>query len=134
MAEPVSSLLQRSVEHLSHEVPDSYRLTADTLGPVVVAVDVDGERFSMSGGDELTVAVGDTDAAHVRVATTRAAIVDVLDAVVGLADAVEAGTVKVSGPLDHVLRVHDTLLAYVHATVRAPAQAGLLETLRTDQR
>jgi hypothetical protein len=44
--------------------------------------------------------------------------------------AVEAGTVGVRGSLKDVLRVHDTLRAYVHAAVRAPTQAGLLDALR----
>ncbi len=130
MAEQISSLLRRSVRHLSDEVPDSYRLTSETLGPLVVALDVDGEQFSLTGGRELTVA---QDApGHIQITTTRAAILDVLDAKTGLQEAVESGTVMVRGSLDDVLRVHDTLRAYVHAVVRAPAQAGLLDALRMD--
>ena len=53
MAERVSSLLRRSVEHLADEVPDSYRLLVAELGPLVVELDVDGEVFSLRGGDRL---------------------------------------------------------------------------------
>ena len=130
MAEQISSLLRRSVGHLADEVPDSYHLTLAALGPLVVALDVDGERFSLSGGRELSVTDGETGTAHIQITTTRAAILDVLDANTGLQEAVEAGTVAVRGSLDDVLRVHDTLRAYVHAAVRAPAQAGLLDALR----
>lgn len=130
MAEQISSLLRRSLRHLADEVPDSYRLLLYRLGPLVVALDVDRELFSLSGGAEMEVADGCALTASVRINTSRAAILEVLDAKVGLAEAVEEGTVSVQGPLDDVQRAHDTLLAYVHAAVRAPSQPGLLGALR----
>jgi hypothetical protein len=131
MAEQVSSLLRRSVGHLEDEVPDSYHLVLEALGPLVVEVDVDGEQFSLRGGRRLEVADGAAATAGARIATSRAAILDLLDARVGLDEAVQAGTVGVRGSVDDVLRAHDTLLAYVHAAVRAPSQPGLLAALRT---
>ena len=71
------------------------------------------------------------NAAGVRIVTSRVAILDLLDARVGLGEAVEAGTVSVHGSLDDVQRAHDSLLAYVHAAVRAPTQPELLSELRT---
>jgi hypothetical protein len=132
MAERISSLLRRSVQHLEDEVPNSYQLTVAALGSLVVALDVDGERFSLTGGRQLLVDDGEPTSAGVWITTSRATVLDVLDANVGLQDAVEAGTVGVRGSLDDVLRVHDTLRAYVHAAARAPAQAGLLDALRAD--
>jgi hypothetical protein len=130
MAENVSSLLRRSIEHLAEEVPAGYRLVAEQLGPLVVELDVDGEIFSLSGGGELRVSDGGTDTPGVRIRTSRPAILDVLDATVGLGEAVETDMLCVRGTLDDVLRAHDTLLAYVHAAVRAPAQPALLSALR----
>ncbi len=129
MAEPVSSLLRRSVEHLAEAVPASYRLMVDALGSLVVALEVDGERFSLIGGDRLTV----TDVsvpADVSIGTSRPVIVAVLDAEVSLQDAIDVGTVNVRGSLNDVVRTHDTLRAYVHAAARAPAQAELIDALR----
>jgi hypothetical protein len=130
MVERVSSLLRRSVEHLEDEVPDSYRLLVAELGPTVVELDVDGEVFSLRGGDRLQVSDGAADVAGVRIVTSRVTILDVLDARVGLGEAVEAGTVCVQGSLDDVQHAHDSLLAYVHAAVRASSQPGLLSELR----
>jgi hypothetical protein len=130
MAERVSSLLRRSVEHLADEVPDSYRLLIAELGPMVVELDVDGEVFSLRGGGRLQVSDGAAEVAGVRIVTSRVTILDVLDARVGLGEAVEAGTVSVQGSLDDVQRAHDSLLAYVHAAVRAASQPGLLSELR----
>lgn len=130
MAERISSLLRRSVEHLENEVPDSYRLLVTELGAMVVELNVDGEIFSLRGGDRLRVSDGAAGTAGVRIVTSRTTIVDLLDAGVGLGEAVEAGAVSVLGALDDVQRAHDSLLAYVHAAVRAPSQPGLLSELR----
>jgi hypothetical protein len=132
MAEQVSSLLRRSVGHLENEVPDSYHLVLEALGPLVVEVDVDGEQFSLRGGGRLEVSDGVAGVAGAQITTSRAAILDLLDAKIGLNEAVQAGAVGVRGSLDDVLRAHDSLLAYVHAAVRAPSQPGLLDALRTE--
>ena len=68
--------------------------------------------------------------AGARIVTSRVAILDLLDARVGLGEAVETGTVSVQGSLDDVQRAHDSLLAYVHAAVRASTQPELLSELR----
>ena len=131
MAERVSSLLRRSVEHLEREVPDSYRLLVAELGPMVVELNVDGEIFTLRGGDRLRVSDGAADTAGARITTSRVTILDVLDARVALGEAVEAGTVSVRGSLDDIQRAHDSLLAYVHAAVRASSQPTLLAELRS---
>jgi hypothetical protein len=131
MAERVSSLLRRSVEQLEREVPDSYRLLVAELGPMVVELNVDGEIFTLRGGDRLRVSDGAADTAGARITTSRVTILDVLDARVALGEAVEAGTVSVRGSLDDVQRAHDSLLAYVHAAVRASSQPTLLAELRS---
>jgi hypothetical protein len=130
MAEPVAALLRRSLDHLAAEVPESYRRLLGELGPLVVGLDVDGELFSLRGGGGLKVSDGLDGAAGAWVATSRAAILDVLDAEESLSEAVEAGRILVHGSLDAVVRGHDALMAYVHAAVRAPSATGLLTALR----
>jgi hypothetical protein len=131
MAERVSSLLRRSVEHLEREVPDSYRLLVAELGPMIVELNVDGEIFTLRGGDRLRVSDGAADTAGAQIITSRVTILDVLDARVALGEAVEAGAVSVRGSLDDIQRAHDSLLAYVHAAVRASSQPTLLAELRS---
>ncbi|MGA7051143.1 MAG: SCP-2 sterol transfer family protein [Mycobacterium sp.] len=130
MGERVSALLKQSVEHLEDEVPASYRLILEKLGPMLVQVDVDGESFSLSGGQRLEISDGTVTGPGASISTSRAAILDVLDARVGLEEAVQAGTVCVQGSLDEILQAHDTLRAYVHAAIRASSQPGLLSALR----
>jgi len=133
MAEHISTLLRQSVGHLADEVPESYRIVLDTIGALVVGLDVDSECFSLSGGPRLTVTGGVDPTAGTRVTVSRGTVLDVLDAVITLDRAVESGALTVHGTLDDILRAHDTLKAYVHAAVRAPSQPGLLTALRADR-
>ena len=112
-------------------MPASYRHMLQALGPLVVEVDVDGELFSLRGGRRLEVTDGPADVTGARIASSRAAILNLLDAKLGLDEAVQGGAVSVCGSLDDILRAHDTLLAYVHAAVRAPSHPELLTALRT---
>lgn len=130
MAERFSSLLRRSIEHLEEEVPDSYRVLVAELGPIMVELEVDGEVCALHGTDRVRVSDGAVPTAGVSITTSRVTILDLLDARVGLGEAVENGNVRVRGSLDDVQRVHASLLAYVHAAVRAPSQPALLSELR----
>jgi hypothetical protein len=130
MAESVASLLRRSFDHVAVEVPESYRHLLRELGPLTITIEVDGELFSIRGGTRLDVADGGYGAAGVRVATSRSAIIGVLDAEVSLTEAVETGEVVVRGSFDDVVRAHDVLIAYVHAAVRAASVPGLLSAVR----
>ena len=130
MAEPVAALLRRSLDHLAVEAPESYRRLLDELGPLVVGLDIDGELFSLRGGSALEVSSGLDALTSARVATSRTAILDVLDAEESLGEAVEADRIMVHGSLDAVVRGHDALMAYVHAAARAPSAPGLLTALR----
>ncbi|WP_431239678.1 SCP-2 sterol transfer family protein [Mycolicibacterium aichiense] len=130
MADSISSLLRRSAEHLENEVPDSYRLLLARLGPMVIELVVDGEVFLLRGGDRLHVSDGAAQVTGPRILTTRVAILDLLDGRTGLGEAVDTGTLAVRGSLDDVQRAHHSLLAYVHAAVRARSQPALMAELR----
>ena len=132
----VADLLRRSLVHLAEQVPASHRHLVAELGSLqieVTSVDVgaDPATFTVRGdGPRIVVADGPAAAPGTRIATSRATILDIIDAEVGLADAVESGRLHVHGPLDDVVHALDALLAYVHAAVRAPAAPGLLAALR----
>jgi hypothetical protein len=131
---PVASLLRRSLDCVASDVPAGYARLLRELSALVIEVEVDGELFALHGGPRLEVVEGGASAAGARVALSRAAILDVLDAEVALAEAVESGRIRVHGSLDDVLRAHDALIAYAHAAVRAPTNAGLLAELRAGSR
>jgi hypothetical protein len=130
MAEQVSSLLRRSVEHLSDEVPDSYRLLLRELGPLVVELDVDGELFSLRGGHRLEVSDGAADAPGTRIATSRTAILDVP---MPRSGCTSRGSGQHRRPW--LTRRHPACTRHHagvrHAAVRAPSQPELLAAFRT---
>jgi hypothetical protein len=131
MAEPVAVLLRRSLDHLASEAAPSHGRLLTELGSLAVQLDVDGELFCVRrDGWRLAVTEGARADAGVRISTSRRTVVDVLDGVLTLGDAVEGGRVGVRGSLDDVLRAHDALLAYVHAAVRAPSVPELVDSLR----
>ena len=132
MADPVSTLLRRSLAHVAVEVPASYRHLQRVLGALVIELAVDSERFALWGGPLLEVVAGPSAAAGVRIAVGRTVILDVLDARVSLAEAVESDRIAVQGSLDDVLRAYDTLIAYLHAAVRAPSVPALAARLRAE--
>ena len=134
MAERISSLLRRSVEHLADEVPDSYRSCSTRSDRWWSSSTSTASSSHCAGGRRLEVSDGAAPTAGARITTSRATVLDVLDAGSGSSEAVETGTVSTcDGSLDDILRAHDTLLAYVHAAVRAPSQPGLLSALRAER-
>ncbi|WP_431232678.1 SCP-2 sterol transfer family protein [Mycolicibacterium psychrotolerans] len=131
MAEQVSSLFRRSVEHLEDDVPASYRFVVAELGPLVVELAVGDDVFSVHAtGERLQVSNGPAQTASVLIRTSRNTILDLIDAKAGLDEAVEAGAISVHGCLDDIQRAHDTLLAYLHGAVRAATVPTLLSELR----
>jgi hypothetical protein len=134
MAEPVSALLRRSLAHMAVEVPASCRHLQHVLGTLVIELDVDGELFALRGGPPLHVVAGAALVPCVRITVGRAAILDLLDARVSLAEAVESERIVVLGSLDDVLCAHDALIAYIHAAVRAPFAPALSAELRAGSR
>ncbi|GAA5176442.1 hypothetical protein GCM10023321_84830 [Pseudonocardia eucalypti] len=132
MAEPgVAELLRRSVGSLREQVPGGYQRLLEELGGLTVELTVDGETFAVHAeGTRLRVVTGAHPAAGARVVTSRAAVLDVLDARLSLAEAVESDRVTVLGSLDDVMRAYHALLAYAHASARATSVPGLLDELR----
>ena len=127
MAEPVSSLLRRSVGHLARRCPTATAACSINSGRwwSSSTSTARSSRCAVAGGSQVSDgAPGDAGA---RIATSRAAILDVLDARVGL----ERGggsrhALTCAGRSTTCCGRTTRLLAYVHAAVRAPSQPGLL--------
>ena len=131
MDDRVARLLDRSIGRLRTEVPRSHARVVAALGPTIVSVTVDHETFTVHPSDgDLRISEGRRDDRDVDIVTTLPAVLDVLDGRRSLEAAVEHDLVAVRGPLDDLVRVHDTLLSYVHAAVRARTVDGLLDELR----
>jgi hypothetical protein len=132
---PVARLLGESFAVLADELPAAHARLCAGLAGRAVAIDVDGERFVVAfaaGQARVTSAMeGEDAAAGVRVATSRAAILAVIDAQRSLAEAVLTDEVRVVGALDRLVEAHQALVTYVHGAVRCPGFLSLLQRFRT---
>jgi hypothetical protein len=132
---PVARLLGESFAALEDELPTAHARLCAGLAGRAVAIDVDGERFvvALAGGQARVASVpaGEDTAAGVRVATSRGAILAVIDARRSLVEAVLADEVRVVGELDRLVEAHQALVTYVHGAVRCPSFLSLLQRFRT---
>ncbi|WP_437335482.1 hypothetical protein WME98_25045 [Sorangium sp. So ce296] len=129
----MARLLAESFAALAAELPEAHARVSARLAGRAVAIRVDGERFVVEadgGAPQVRAAGADEEAAAVRVATSRRAILDVLDARRSLAEAVLADEVEVVGALERLVEAREALLAYVHGAVRCPSFPALLERFR----
>ncbi len=62
--------------------------------------------------------------------TTRAVILDLVDARAGLVEAILDDRLGLRGALPELARFHDGLMLYLHGAMRAPSFPGLLRRYR----
>ncbi|XXX77463.1 hypothetical protein WMF30_01640 [Sorangium sp. So ce134] len=130
----MARLLAESFAALAAELPEAHARVSARLAGRAVAIRVDGERFVVDADGcaarVRAAGAGEEPAEAVRVATSRRAILDVIDARRSLAAAVLADEVEVVGALERLVEAREALLAYVHGAVRCPSFPALLERFR----
>lgn len=127
---PLARLLRESLACLAAESPTHHGALCRRLAGHAVGLRLDDECFELRGhaGGLRLVPPG---AARCRLRTDRATILAVLDGRRTLLAAVLADAIEVSGPIDHLLALHEALLDYVHGAARSPSFPTLLQRLRT---
>jgi hypothetical protein len=123
-----------SFQALRDEVPDAYAAMCARLAPRALALRVDGERVGIAFTRESASFPRAVDHPEVALDTTRATIMDVIDARHSLVSAVMSDVLQLRGRPADVLAFHDGLTAYVHGGVRAPSFRRLLAEFRADVR
>lgn len=123
-----------SFETLAREVPSAYAAMCARLAGREVALAVDGERVAIRFAPEEATFLATPDAPAVELRTSRATILDVIDARHSLVSAVVADAMWLRGRPADVLAFHDGLAAYVHGGVRAPGFRALLAEFRAETR
>jgi N-methylhydantoinase B/oxoprolinase/acetone carboxylase alpha subunit len=126
----LGALLEESFEILLREVPEAHRRMCTTLKGAAVSIHVDDDHV-VALFDAATATVGnDTSRVTTDVATSRQAIIDVVEGRLSLYDAVLADVVRARAPLDALVQLYDGLVMYVHGAVRSPSFPKLLERFR----
>lgn len=122
-----TSFLVRSLERLRAETPEGYELVCRRLGERCVAIEVDGERLSVTNlGGELEVKWG----AHRAVATASASkttLKALLRGEQGLTEAILQDQIQLVGATSDLVAFYEGLLAYFTSAVRSPSFAPLLD-------
>jgi hypothetical protein len=110
-------------------VPEAYAAMCGYLRGKELELQVGGEVVAL-GFDAEASLLERSERPAVRLVTTRAGILDVIDARRSLATAVLADELHLRGRPADILAFHDALLAYVHGGVRAPSFRSLLRRFR----
>jgi hypothetical protein len=134
---PVGELLAASFAMLAAELPAAHDRMCARLSGRAVEIRVGGERllatFGPAGARVVAVGEGEEGEApgvSARIAASRGAILDVLDARRSIAEAVLADEVEVLAPIDELVELMGGLRAYVHGAVRCPSFPRLLARFR----
>lgn len=115
---------------LEREVPSAYATMCSRLDGREVVLAVDGERLAIRFAAARATFLGKPEAPAVELRTSRATILDVIEARDSLLSAVVADRMWLRGRPGDVLAFHDGLAAYVHGGVRAPTFRTLLAEFR----
>ena len=132
MTEPsVQGLLAESFRVLAAELPAAWERFCAALDGLAVEIAVDGERFTVRFVFRAATITTETSRpAEARIETTKATILDVLDARLSLHDAVMREALQLIAPLALLGPLHQGILAYVHGGVRCPSFPSLLRRFR----
>jgi hypothetical protein len=126
----MAAYVDRSLAILRRECPTAYLAVCGRLAFATVELRVDHELVRLAFRPrvaELRQELADPD---VRLQTTRATILEVLDAKVTLEQAVRSGAVLLWGSSHDLARCNDALLDYVRGAVRCPSLPALLDRFR----
>jgi hypothetical protein len=107
---PLARLLGESFAVLAVELPEAHARMCARLAGRAVEIEVDDERFVAAFADREArvhaAPAGEDPAVSVRIATSRQAILAVIDAELSLPEAVLADEVRVVGELDRLVEAH----------------------------
>ncbi|ADO75701.1 Sterol-binding-like protein [Stigmatella aurantiaca DW4/3-1] len=126
----MAALLAESFAVLAREQPAAYSGMCARLKGLAVRLEVGPESFTAAFGvGHAQVRLPD-ETEQAQVSTGRETVLAVLDGEQSLTQAVLTDAVRVVGPLDTLLRLHEGLVLYVQGAARAPGFAALLRRLR----
>jgi hypothetical protein len=129
---PFGSFLSASLDVLRSEAPGSYRCIYEKLDGRTVAIEVDGERLSITPRWDRLVPCVSTENVAVRASSTRAALVRLLEGELDLTRAILDDDVVLIGALDDLTAFYDGLIAYFMGAIRCPTFPKLLSAFLED--
>ncbi|HYC22481.1 MAG TPA: hypothetical protein VEI94_07255 [Candidatus Bathyarchaeia archaeon] len=130
---PFADFLDESFAALRAEVPGIHAEMCRRLAPREVELVVDDERIAIAFSREGAAFLGESRRPAIAVRTKGRAILDLIDALATLREAVLDERLELRGAPDDLLAFHEGLMAYLHGGVRAPSFPRLLRDFRRRQ-
>lgn len=130
MLGPHASLLARALTILEWDELRAFTYLAEALGSLSLALDIDGEVFRVVGAGRPIVQADDRGDAGVRLQTSRAALLDLIDGRTSFLDAVLARRIRLTGASPLLLQAARAQRAFTEGAVRARRLRPLLDELR----
>jgi hypothetical protein len=134
MGDRFGDILTRGVEAVTHDAPPCAEMMSRALRPIPLELIVDGQSHVLTvDGERIQVApsVGITTVpSRIRVTTTSAEVLGLLDGDDEILPAIVANRVRVTAPYQHVHRLFEVLRAFVEGCARSSSAAELLADVR----
>jgi hypothetical protein len=125
------TFLERSLALLAVEHPSGYRRLCDGMAGHAVQFVVDGRAVAVRFEPGRARVSRAPDARATTFARLdRATLLDLVDAVVSLPDAILTDRFHLRADLDDVVRFHDAFLVYLRGALRCPGFPALLHAYR----
>lgn len=125
-----AEFLLESFATLERDLPAVHARLCRHFAGRIVELCVDGESLRLAFTTQHAVRSYGNAVASIRITTDRDTILDLVDARLGLVDAIMADRLELTGSPDELLLFHDGLMIYLHGAVRAPGFPHILHTYR----
>jgi hypothetical protein len=118
--------LRRSINLLAKEVPVAHDRIARILGDRIIQIEVDQERVAILCDRGTIRVVSGAIKAAAQAQASRQVLVDLLEGVTTLDEAILSDRVLLRGSLDDLAALYEALMAYFRGGVDSPLFPGLL--------
>jgi hypothetical protein len=118
------------VDLLKQEFPRAYFLICSSLVGRTISLTVDGETMFLECKAFELVFRDRIEDLEVRIVTDGSTILDAVDGVITIQEAIRTGRLFAGGRSDHLTACHAALLFFVRGAVRSPSFPMLLDEFR----
>lgn len=132
-AHDFAEYLERSLDLLAREVPQSVRRIEAALGARGIRFDVDRDSFVLHFSGGAAHLVRTSDPVDVRLGLDRAVVCDLVAGQISLEEALMADRLDLRAPIGSLDSFFEALRAYLDGAVRSPSLPILFDAYRRGQ-
>ena len=125
------AFLGNSLQGLSAEEPEAHRSLARAMGDLRAQLTTDGKVCSLSLDSLAWTMYYDDIKVDIEVAFDRQIVLDLIDGLLSLEDAILQERLRMQGSVTAIERFYDALMIYLEGLMRVPGTRALLEAYRS---